>query len=245
MKPRLAVLRRAAAPSKFAFALSLCAYAFACQDWRVLAAIIAILAGLLAASGEWDRGVWLLFGVFAAGLPTLLVLFVLGGVEKSGSWTEGTLLGLGWLGLFALRLFVLVLADVLVVKWTGFSDMLLSLRALGLPAKAVLFVSAMVGLLPRAFALARQVVEVQRCRGLAPKQLARPRHLLALFVPVFLIQMRRATDLALSLELRGIAAAAATAGLRPPFGPGDALFLAAALAIWTEPVLNLVRAWTI
>ncbi len=232
MTAAIAMLRRAAAPSKFVFALSLCAYTFMCQDWRVLAAIIVVLAGLLIVSDAWDRMVWLLFGVFILGLPTLLVLFILGGVEKAGSWTEGTLLGLGWLGLFSLRLFVMVLVDVLVVKWTGFSDMLLSLRGLGLPAKVVLFVSAMVGILPRAFALASQVIEVQRCRGLSPKKLLRPRHLLALFVPVFLIQMRRATDLALSLELRGIAAGAAAAGLRPAFGPGDAVFLAAAVLVW-------------
>jgi len=232
-------LRRASAPSKFAFAVSLSAYAFVCQDWRILIGLILVLAGLLVASGEWDKSVTVIFAIFLLGLPMLLVLFLLGGVEKAANWREGVLLGLAWLGLFSLRLFVLVFADLLVVKWTTFSDMLLSLRTLGLPGKVVLFASALVGLLPRAFALGLRVVEVQGCRGLTSKRLARPRNLLALFVPVFLIQMRRAADLALSLELRGITAESAGTRQRLAFGFGDALFLAAALLLWSGPLWGL------
>lgn len=241
MTVKMGVLRRASAVSKFAFAISLCAYAFTCPDWRVLAAIILILAGLLVVSGEWDRSVTVVFGIFLLGLPTLLLLFLLGGVEKAATWREGVQLGFEWLGIFALRLFVLVFADLLVVKWTTFSNMLLSLRGLGLPGKAVLFVSTLVGVLPRVFRLALHVVAVQGCRGLETRRLARPRNLLALFVPVFLIQMRRATDLALSLELRGIASGAAAAGRGAAPGAGDALFFAAAVLVWAGPLWALAR----
>jgi energy-coupling factor transport system permease protein len=236
-----AALRQASAVSKFAFAISLCAFSFSCSDWRILVALTLILVGLLLVSGEWDRSVTVVFGVFLLGMPTLLLLFLLGGVEKAATWQEGIWLGLGWLGLFSLRLFVLVFADLLVVKWTTFSNMLLSLRGFGLPGKAVLFVSTLVGILPRVFALGLHVVEVQRCRGLESKKLFRPRNLLALFVPVFLIQMRRATDLALSLELRGITGEAAGGGRRATFGVGDALFLLAAVLIWVGPVWSLVQ----
>jgi energy-coupling factor transport system permease protein len=235
----ITALRRASAASKFAFALSLCVYAFLCPDWRILVGLILVLAALLIASGDWDRSVTAVFCVAVLGSPMLLALFLLGGVEKAATWQEGVWLGLTWLGVFYLRLFVLVFADLLVVKWTTFSNMLLSLRALGLPGKAVLFVSTLVGMLPRVFALGLHVVEVQRCRGLESKRLARPSNLLALFVPVFLIQMRRATDLALSLELRGLTAEAAGAGRRLSFGTGDGLFLLAAVLVWTAPLVSL------
>lgn len=226
-------LRRASAVSKFLFAISLCAFAFLCEDWRVLLGLVAALAGLLLASGVWDRSVSLIFGVSMLGLPTLLLLFLLGGIEKAATWREGVLLGLGWLGIFSLRLLVVLLVDVLVVKWTSFSDMLLSLRSLGLPSKAVLFVSALTSLLPAMFALSLRVVEVQRARGFEARRLVRPSQFLPLFVPVFLAQLRRASDLALSLELRGLAGDASGAVVRNPLCFGDVCFWLVAVLPWS------------
>lgn len=225
-------LKQSSALGKILFALSLSAYAFYCQDWRVLAGIMAVLVLLLAASGDWDRSVWLVFAVFAGSLPTLLLLFLLGGVEKAATWQEGVLLGLSWLWLFSLRLLLLVLADVLVVKWTTFSDLLLCLRGLRLPGKVVLFFSTLVTMVPNVFGLAMHILEVQRCRGFSPKKLLNPKHLLPLFVPVFLAQLQRSTALALSLELRGISGATLSGGGRISLGPGDAVLAAAAVLIW-------------
>ncbi|EHJ47999.1 cobalt transport protein [Solidesulfovibrio carbinoliphilus subsp. oakridgensis] len=226
-------LRRAGAVSKFLFAISLCAFAFVCEDWRILAGIVAALAGLLLASGVWDRSVSLIFGVSVLGLPTLLCLFLLGGIEKASDWRQGLLLGLAWLGVFSLRLIIVLLADVLVVKWTSFSDMLLSLRSLGLPGKAVLFVSALTSLLPAMFAMSLRVVEVQRARGFEARRLVRPSQFLPLFVPVFLAQMRRASELALSLELRGLAGDGPGAAVRNPACFGDAFFWLVAVLPWS------------
>ena len=230
-----AVLRRASALSKCAFAVSLSVYAFACPDWRILVGVNLLLAGLLAASRQFDRIVWLAFGVCVASLPTLSVLFLLGGVEKAETWREGLMLGLSWLAVFELRLLVMLLADILVVKWTTFSDLLLSLRALRLPGKLVLFCSALVTLLPSVFSLAAHVVEVQRCRGFDPKRLRNPKNFLPLFIPVFLAQLRRSTDLALSLELRGISGAPPARVSRLTLGMGDAVLLAAAVGVWLLP----------
>lgn len=231
-----AVLRQASALSKCAFAVSLSAYAFACPDWRVLVGLNLLLAGLLIASRQFDRIVWLALGVCVASLPTLAVLFLLGGVEKADTWREGLVLGLSWLAVFELRLFVMLLADILVVKWTTFSDLLLSLRALRLPGKLVLFCSALVTLLPSVFSLVTHVVEVQRCRGFDPKRLRNPKNFLPLFIPVFLAQLRRSTDLALSLELRGISGAPPARASRLTLGVGDAALLAAAVAVWLLPL---------
>jgi energy-coupling factor transport system permease protein len=226
------LLKSASALAKCFFVLSLSAYAFYCQDWRVLAALIVLLLGLLALSGDMDKMVGLMFAVFAASLPTLLLIFLLGGIEKADDWRSGVLLGLDWLAVFSLRLLLLVLADILVVKWTTFSDLLLSLRALRLPGKLVLFFSTLATMVPNVFGLAMHVVEVQRCRGFEPKKLLNPKNFLPLFVPVFLAQMKRSTDLALSLELRGISGRTLSGGGRLSFGPGDVLLVAAALAIW-------------
>ncbi len=228
----ISLLRRSTVLGKCAFAISLSVYAFYCQDWRILVGLTLILVALLAFSGDWDRSVWLVFGAFVASLPTLLLIFILGGVEKAPTWQEGVLLGLDWLSVFALRLFLLVLADILIVKWTTFSELLLSLRSLRLPGKVVLFLSTLVTLLPNVFSMAMHVVEVQRCRGFAPKKLLNPKNFLPLFVPVFLAQMKRSTDLALSLELRGISGQSLGQGARLSLHTGDILFLAAAVLVW-------------
>jgi energy-coupling factor transport system permease protein len=228
----IAVLRRASAAAKCVFAVSVSAYAFYCEDWRLLLGLILLLCGLLIASRTWDRIVWLALGVCLASMPTLLALFILGGVEKAHGWREGLRLGLAWLAVFELRLLVMLLADILVVKWTTFSDLLLSLRALRLPGQVVLFFSTLVTLLPSIFSLASHVVEVQRCRGFDPKKLRNPKNFLPLFVPVFLAQMRRSTELALSLELRGISGAPPARAARLALGAGDGIFLVASVAVW-------------
>lgn len=229
----LLTLKRSNPLAKCFFAASISAYVFYCQDWRVLLALIAVLAGLLVLSRDFDRTVLLVPVVFAATLPTLLLLFLLGGMEKAPDWQTGVFIGLSGLAVFSLRLFVVVLADILVVKWTTFSDLLLALRALHLPGKLVLFTSTLATMLPNVFALAMHILEVQRCRGFEPKRLWNPKNFLPLFVPVFLAQMRRATDLALSLELRGISGRALSGGARLTFHAGDAVLVAAAVAVWS------------
>lgn len=230
------MLHRANALSKVVFAVSLCAYAFVCPDWRVLTGYALGLALVLVVTGEFDRTVLLVVGVLVASMPVLLVLFILGGVERSATWQEGVWLGLGWLGVFLLRVVIMVLADLIVVKLTSFSNMVLSLRGLRLPGGVVLFISALVSMLPNICGMALRVIEVQRCRGFDSKKLIRPSNFLPLFIPVFLGQMRRSADLALSLELRGVSREALSRGGRLTFGTGDVLFFLAAVAVWVGPI---------
>ncbi len=135
-----------------------------------------------------------------------------------------------------LRVLIMVLVDLLVVKLTSFSTMLLSLRGLHLPGGVVLFISALVSMLPNILAMALRVIEVQRCRGFELKKMLRPSSLLPLFIPVFLAQMRRSTDLALSLELRGVSGEALVRGARLTVGAGDLLFVVAAALVWIGPI---------
>jgi energy-coupling factor transport system permease protein len=230
------LLRQANAVSKGAFAISLCAYVFLCPDWRILAVYMLGLLAVLALTGELDRTALLLLGVLVGGMPVLLVLFLLGGVEKAATWQEGVWLGLGWLGVFTMRLVVMVLVDLVVVKLTSFSNMILSLRGLRLPGVVVLFVSALVSMLPNICGMALRVIEVQRCRGFEAKKLLRPRSFLPLFIPVFLAQMRRSADLALSLELRGVSGESMAGQGRLSFCGGDLLFFLAAILVWVGPI---------
>jgi energy-coupling factor transport system permease protein len=230
------LLRQANAVSKGLFAISICTYAFLCPDWRILVGLGVGLLAVLGLTGELDRIVLLLVGVFLAALPMLLVLFIWGGVEKAGNWHDGVWLGLGWLGLYMLRVLIMVLVDLLVVKLTSFSTMLLSLRGLHLPGGVVLFISALVSMLPNILAMALRVIEVQRCRGFELKKMFRPSSLLPLFIPVFLAQMRRSTELALSLELRGVSGEALVRGARLTVGAGDLLFVVAAALVWIGPI---------
>lgn len=230
------LLRRANAASKGLFAISLCAYSFVCPDWRLLLGFMVVLLAVLAWMGEFDRLVWIVFGVCLAGMPMLLVLFLLGGVEKAGNWRDGVWLGLGWMGVFYLRLWIMVLADLLLVKLTSFSNMILSLRGLRLPGSVVLFVSALVSMLPNILSMALRVVEAQRCRGFETRRMLRPRSFLPLFIPVFLAQMRRSADLALSLELRGVSGDNLKRGGQLSLGVGDLVFVVAAVLVWVGPI---------
>jgi energy-coupling factor transport system permease protein len=232
----IALLRQTNALSKGIFAVSLCGYAFICPDWRILVAYVLGLLLFLSRAGELDRTLWLVIGVFIASMPIMLALFLLGGVEKSATWREGILIGLEWYAIFSLRVFIMVLVDLLVVQLTSFSNMILSLRGLRLPGVVVLFVSALVSMLPNILAMALRVIEVQRCRGFDAKKMIRPSRFLPLFIPVFLAQMRRSADLALSLELRGVSGATLSRGGRLSLGAGDVLFFAAAVLIWGGPL---------
>ena len=91
-------------------------------------------------------------------------------------------------------------------------------------------------MLPNIFGVALRVIEVQRCRGFEPKQLIRPKNFLPLFIPVFLAQMRRSADLALSLELRGVSGDNLKQGARLSLCGGDFVFMIAAVLVWVGPV---------
>ena len=69
------LLRQANAVSKGLFAISICTYAFLCPDWRILVGLGVGLLLVLGLTGELDRIVLLLVGVFLAALPMKGALF--------------------------------------------------------------------------------------------------------------------------------------------------------------------------
>jgi energy-coupling factor transport system permease protein len=83
------LLRQANAVSKGLFAISICTYAFLCPDWRILVGLGGGLLLVLGLTGELDRIVLLLVGVFLAALPMLLCFSSWGGVEKGRQLADG------------------------------------------------------------------------------------------------------------------------------------------------------------
>jgi energy-coupling factor transport system permease protein len=98
-----------------------------------------------------------------------------------------------------------MLANLLFLQATPLPELMGLLGRLPIPAPAVLLLATLVRFLPTALQEVRRVVEAQQCRGLERWRLLTPSGLLSLAVPLFLAQIQRSHDLALSLEIRGYA----------------------------------------
>lgn len=175
------------------------------QSWTTLAVaacILAVVTGFVGFPGGLGKVV-----VAAAlfGLPWLFLMFFLAGREATGSWRAAFPWGIERLIPYALRIGDLVLANILFIRTTSLAAIVEALKALHLPETAVLYFSSILRFLPQILQEARRVVEAQRCRGLAKRRLLTPSGLLAVFVPLFLNQIQRSRDLAISLEIRSSA----------------------------------------
>lgn len=138
-------------------------------------------------------------------LPGWALIFILAGREATGAWLPGALWGLERLGPYVLRIASLMLANLLFLQATPLPELMGLLGRLPIPAPAVLLLATLVRFLPTALQEVRRVVEAQQCRGLERWRLLSPSGLLSLAVPLFLAQIQRSHDLALSLEIRGYA----------------------------------------
>ncbi len=163
------------------------------QSWTTLAVAAGILAVVTGFVG------------LPRGLPWLFLMFFLAGREATGSWRAALPWGIERLIPYALRIGDLVLANILFIRTTSLAAIVEALKALRLSETAVLYFSSILRFLPQILQEARRVVEAQRCRGLAKRRLLTPSGLLAVFVPLFLNQIQRSRDLAISLEIRSSA----------------------------------------
>ncbi|HWQ08675.1 MAG TPA: energy-coupling factor transporter transmembrane component T [Holophaga sp.] len=195
LRARLTLLRIAAL-------VGLCAAVAMVQSWIFLAAVAGILL-VLALVLRLSRGVLRLLGMATLfGLPMVFLIFFLAGREATGSWRAAPLWGLASMVPYSLRMGDLVLADLVFIRLTSLVEIMEALKALHLPDPFVLFMSTVIRFIPRIIQETRRVVDAQRCRGLTPRRMFRPSGLLGIFVPLFLGQIQRSRDLALSLEIR-------------------------------------------
>lgn len=175
------------------------------QSWLVLvvaACLLAVVTGLVG----FPKGLGKVTVVAALfGFPWLFLMFLLAGREATGSWPAAFPWGFEHLVPYALRIGDLVLLNVLFIRTTSLAAIVEALKVLRLPDTAVLYLSSILRFLPQILLEARRVIEAQRCRGLAKRRLLTPSGLLAVFVPLFLNQIQRSRDLAISLEIRSSA----------------------------------------
>ena len=169
---------------------------------RILDAAAAALVGLALAQGLSRGMVRALAWIVLAPLPAYLVLFTIAGWEATGAWGPGLVWGLARLAAYSLRVGALMLANLLFLRAMPLPDLIGALRSLPIPDQAALFLATLLRFLPTTLQEARRVVEAQRCRGLERRRLLTPAGFCSLAIPLFLAQIQKSHDLALSLEIR-------------------------------------------
>jgi len=158
---------------------------------------------LLALAIGLPRGVGrVLAWTVLAPVPAYGLLFVISGREATGAWGAGLAWGLVRLVPYCLRIAGLVLANLLFLQVTPLPELIRCLRALPIPDQAALFLAALLRFLPTTLQEARRVLEAQRCRGMARRRFLTPSGFIALALPLFLAQLQKSHDLALSLDIR-------------------------------------------
>ena len=173
------------------------------QTWTFLAAAAGFLVTLVLALGLPKGMGRLLVAVLLFSLPLLYPVFLLSGREATGSWDAAFGWGFAHMVPYVLRMGDLLLANLLFIRITSMAGIMEALKALHLPDPVVLVLGTVLRFIPQIIQEARRVVDAQRCRGLTSRRLLTPSGLLAVFVPLFLGQIQRSRDLAISLEVRG------------------------------------------
>jgi energy-coupling factor transport system permease protein len=144
---------------------------------------------------------WLL-GLFIAGAPFLFAVFVISGYNIHGDWNTAFEWGSISFGLFFLKVKNLALLNIIIVKTSGAKDFISSLRSLGFPNKATIFITTLIRFIPQTFEEVKKIIDIQKCRGFNTKNLYNPKYFLPVFIPVFISQLNKANELSLTLEIR-------------------------------------------
>lgn len=199
--------------------------------WALLIFMIACL--LLGTSEKKTAGFY--FVAMLSGAPLTLLLFILTGFEKTGTLAAGALWGLQSAGLFFMRIGLLLATNLVLIQSTSSKDLVAALRALGCSEKTTLFISSIIRYIPDTIQEGKRIFQVQRCRGLKIKNLYQPKKLLPLLVPLFISQMKRAHELALSLEIRHFHWQKAGTGVHLKWNARDYLAWVFALLIFFIP----------
>lgn len=172
---------------------------------------------------------------FLTGLPWFILIFVIAGYEKKGDWIEGAYWGLYHLGIFLLRIKSLLLANIILVQNTSLKDITKTLRSIGVSERVVLFLSTVLRFIPLSLEEGKRIIEIQQCRGFRIKSLANPKNLLPIFIPLFISHLKRAQEMALSLEIRYFSFKKNKTGDPISLGVGDAIGLVLAITLFFIP----------
>ncbi|MBN1351945.1 energy-coupling factor transporter transmembrane protein EcfT [candidate division KSB1 bacterium] len=172
-----------------------------------------------------------LFVPFLLSMPLTFAIFIISYWMELNSFDVGLATGLNEGGKFFLRIFMLLVANILFVRTTDIRQFANALTRFRLPQTFVTLIVTVFRFFPTLLREGQRIIEVQRTRGMRPRNLLRPHHFLPIVIPLLLINMQRAHEMALSMKLRGIVLHTSDESI--PFRIQDILILAshASLAI--------------
>jgi len=219
--------------AKLVAATALVAVAFLVSSTLMLAAVAALLGATLwwvGGAGKLGRR---LLAASAAGYPVAWLVFTVSYWDRGSPAPYNLYVGLHTSGEFALRLLVIVLANLLFIATTDPRQFARSLRGWRVPSELCLMFMTVLRFLPLAVGEVRRILDAQRCRGFRMRRLWRPDAWLPLTVPVLISTLHRAEGLAMSLELRGFASGIASLAEARPWRLREYLFAAACVGACT------------
>jgi len=189
--------------TKFVILIALTVVVFFARSPWILGGVLLYDVVLLGGRGiHMGRLKWL-FVPFLLSVPVTLAVFVISYWIEFSNFEEGLWRGLSDSGLFLMRILVLLMANIMFVRTTDMRRLGECLNAIHVPYTIVLLITTVFRFLPLIVEEVHRIVEVQRSRGLRPINLLLPRCFLPLVIPLLLINMQRAHDMALSMEMRG------------------------------------------
>ena len=145
-----------------------------------------------------------LFVPFLMSMPVTFGVFIASYWMSFNNFIPGLLTGLSEGGLFFLRIFLLLVANILFVKTTDIRQFARALTQIRIPQTFVTLITTVFRFFPVMLQEGQRIIEVQRTRGIRPRHLLRPHHFLPIVIPLLLINMQRAHEMALSMKLRGV-----------------------------------------
>ncbi|ACF12906.1 cobalt transport protein [Chloroherpeton thalassium ATCC 35110] len=145
---------------------------------------------------------WFLL-VFFASVPFTYAVFIASFWVEENRLSYGLEKGTIEATIFTLRLLILLLANLIFVKTTDIRRFSEQLHAIRVPRSITVLISTVFRFLPLIIDESARILEVQRVRGLKPTHLLKPRYFLPLVVPLITLNMQRAYEMALSMQLRG------------------------------------------
>lgn len=171
----------------------------------IVLGILSIYVLLLMVYSRTNLGTmrWL-FVPFLMSMPVTFGVFIASYWVSFNNFVLGSQKGLAEGGLFFLRIFLLLVANILFVKTTDIRQFASALTQIQIPQTFVTLITTVFRFFPMMLQEGQRIIEVQRTRGVRPHHLLRPHHFLPIVIPLLLINMQRAHEMALSMKLREI-----------------------------------------
>ena len=139
----------------------------------------------------------------AIGLPFILLIYILSAL--TGAATPSAAIFSGSIGAagFILKIHYVLWANLFLVRTAEPRHIVLALRKLRMPGELCLMILVILRFFPVMFDEARAVYQAQCARGFELRRMLNPANWLPLAVPLVANVMKKSSDLAIVIELKG------------------------------------------